>query len=167
MLIRRVALAFGSLIPPYYICPRWDKAISDWDCGSQIGNQNLTTINTKTARKIRSSELYLLWFLVLSGRSLFSVLNVPFSEQANETRGTGKQWNRWNEVSDKTVTPAIRRCAFSPPARPRSRYYLLSLTLSTARNASWGISTRPIFFIRFLPSFCFSSSLRLREISPP
>ena len=30
-----------------------------------------------------------------------------------------------------------------------------------------GISTRPNCFIRFLPSFCFSSSLRLRVMSPP
>jgi len=41
------------------------------------------------------------------------------------------------------------------------------LTFSTARKASCGISTRPTRFIRRLPSFCFSSSLRLREISPP
>ncbi len=34
-------------------------------------------------------------------------------------------------------------------------------------NASWGTSTRPMFFIRFFPSFCFSSSLRLRVMSPP
>ena len=34
-------------------------------------------------------------------------------------------------------------------------------------KASWGTSTRPMFFIRFLPSFCFSSSLRLRVMSPP
>ena len=34
-------------------------------------------------------------------------------------------------------------------------------------NASWGTSTRPIDFIRFLPSFCRSSSLRLRVMSPP
>ena len=39
--------------------------------------------------------------------------------------------------------------------------------LSTARNASCGTSTAPTCFIRFLPSFCFSSSLRLREMSPP
>ncbi len=39
--------------------------------------------------------------------------------------------------------------------------------LSTDRNASCGTSTRPTCFIRFLPSFCFSSSLRLRVMSPP
>ena len=34
-------------------------------------------------------------------------------------------------------------------------------------NADCGISTAPTTFIRFLPSFCFSSSLRLRLMSPP
>ena len=38
---------------------------------------------------------------------------------------------------------------------------------SAATKASWGTSTRPTIFIRFLPSFCFSSSLRLRLMSPP
>ena len=38
---------------------------------------------------------------------------------------------------------------------------------STAMKASWGISTEPTRFIRFLPSFCFSSSFRLRVMSPP
>ena len=36
-----------------------------------------------------------------------------------------------------------------------------------ATNASCGTSTRPICFMRFLPSFWRSSSLRLREMSPP
>jgi hypothetical protein len=36
-----------------------------------------------------------------------------------------------------------------------------------AMNASWGTSTRPTIFMRFLPSFCFSSSFRFRVMSPP
>ncbi len=39
--------------------------------------------------------------------------------------------------------------------------------LRTLRKASCGISMLPTCFIRFLPSFCFSSSLRLRVMSPP
>ena len=42
-----------------------------------------------------------------------------------------------------------------------------SEVLSTARKADWGSSTSPTIFIRFLPSFCFSSSLLFREMSPP
>ena len=42
-----------------------------------------------------------------------------------------------------------------------------SFVESAATNASWGTSTRPTIFIRFLPSFCFSSSFRLRVMSPP
>ncbi len=34
-------------------------------------------------------------------------------------------------------------------------------------NVSGGMSTLPIDFMRFLPAFCFSSSLRLRVMSPP
>ena len=40
-------------------------------------------------------------------------------------------------------------------------------TCKIARNASCGTSTEPICFMRFLPAFCFSRSLRLREMSPP
>src|SRR3978361_523507 len=38
---------------------------------------------------------------------------------------------------------------------------------NAARKADCGISTLPNWRIRFLPSFCFSSSFRLREMSPP
>ncbi|MBF8267358.1 MAG: Protein tyrosine/serine phosphatase-like protein (Modular protein) [Dehalococcoidia bacterium] len=40
-------------------------------------------------------------------------------------------------------------------------------SLRRARKASWGISTFPTRFMRFFPSACFSSSLRLRVMSPP
>ncbi len=53
------------------------------------------------------------------------------------------------------ITRLIR---YSPDSLP---------TFSTARNASCGISTRPTRFMRRFPSFCFSSNLRLRVISPP
>ena len=46
-------------------------------------------------------------------------------------------------------------------------HFLPSPMLSTARNASCGTSTAPTCFIRFLPFFWFSSSLRLRVMSPP
>src|SRR5262249_6815530 len=38
---------------------------------------------------------------------------------------------------------------------------------SAAKKASCGISTFPSCFMRFLPSFCLLSSLRLRVMSPP
>src|SRR2546428_565433 len=51
---------------------------------------------------------------------------------------------------------------------PRSRGHSVSVPIfSPARNASCGICTFPTCFMRFLPSFCFSSSFRLREMSPP
>ena len=43
----------------------------------------------------------------------------------------------------------------------------LSPIFSAWMNASCGISTLPNCRMRFLPSFCFSRSLRLRETSPP
>src|SRR5215470_9647923 len=78
-----------------------------------------------------------------------------------------------------TVGVALRGHPFSPQIQPTGGHggpplQLMqvesagySLTFKTAKKASCGISTRPTFFIRFLPSFCFSSSLRLRVMSPP
>jgi hypothetical protein len=42
-----------------------------------------------------------------------------------------------------------------------------SSNFRTAMKASWGISTFPTIFRRFLPFFCFSSSFFLRVMSPP
>src|SRR5437868_6875279 len=74
-------------------------------------------------------------------------------------------------VAHNTQCP--RLSAALPPVRASSPDYFLPLSVdsppvdSAATKASCGTSTRPMVFIRFLPSFCFSSSLRLREMSPP
>ena len=52
---------------------------------------------------------------------------------------------------------AARQCRYSP----------YTSTFSAAMKASCGMSTLPNWRMRFLPSFCLSSSLRLRETSPP
>ena len=62
------------------------------------------------------------------------------------------------------VHPLTALAAQAPHPNPGSAYSDCS---STARKASWGMLTEPTVFIRFLPSFCFSSSLRLRVMSPP
>ena len=50
---------------------------------------------------------------------------------------------------------------------PTSRRSSHTSTFSAAMKASCGMSTLPYWRMRFLPSFCFSSSLRLRVMSPP
>lgn len=69
------------------------------------------------------------------------------------------------------VAPGSRTVvAPGSPVAGAARHFFLpddSSLESTAMNASCGTSTLPTIFIRFLPSFCFSSSLRFREMSPP
>ena len=64
------------------------------------------------------------------------------------------------------VTCVQRLRADFVPILGGSAHWSLS-RFRTARNASCGTSTPPTCFIRFLPFFCFSSSFRLREMSPP
>ena len=59
-----------------------------------------------------------------------------------------------------------------PPRHPlrkvlASLLYWSSPSFSTFMKASFGISTLPTICIRFFPSFCFSRSFFLREMSPP
>jgi hypothetical protein len=93
-----------------------------------------------------------------------------------------------SQADSSALLTSLRVRDATPDARPTWRpapherecghtggVYFFDLALSTAfwsvesaaTNASCGTSTRPIVFIRFLPSFCFSSSLRLRLMSPP
>ena len=66
--------------------------------------------------------------------------------------------------------PDMNVCAgipCGPVDRPCVYFLVVSDVDRAATKASCGTSTRPTIFIRFLPSFCFSRSLRLREMSPP
>ncbi len=61
----------------------------------------------------------------------------------------------------------VRSPARSLEPRCRRRRHAQSSSFKALMKTSPGTSTRPIDFIFFLPSFCFSSSLRLRVMSPP
>ena len=76
----------------------------------------------------------------------------------------------------KSSDPRIRALAvrgFVVPAglgvgSNRFAHYFFGSSLdNAAMKASWGTSTRPMAFMRFLPAFCFSNSLRFRLMSPP
>ena len=69
-------------------------------------------------------------------------------------------------VVNAHVLPGLLRPP-PPPPPPADQRCLSGWVDSAAMKASCGTSTRPITFIRRLPSFCFSSSLRLRVMSPP
>src|SRR5262249_25440831 len=81
-------------------------------------------------------------------------------ERAQQQRDDDRPGDGLEVVAGERARRAGGRHAGLRPPQPRS-------TRSTARNASWGTSTVPICFIRRLPSFCFSRSLRLRVMSPP
>src|SRR6266851_9949628 len=70
--------------------------------------------------------------------------------------------------AQKTYEKAIAVVHQIPLMVTTSQVQLVFLpTCKTAKKASCGISTWPTCFMRFLPAFCFSSSLRLRVMSPP
>jgi len=52
-------------------------------------------------------------------------------------------------------------------SHPKSHIPQSFSDFKTATKACWGIITEPTIFMRFLPFFCFSRSLRLRVTSPP
>ena len=55
----------------------------------------------------------------------------------------------------------------TPEALHRQPYCRSAPVSSTAMKAFCGMSTEPMLFIRFLPSFCFAHSFFFREMSPP
>jgi len=85
------------------------------------------------------------------------VLAVAFNQRAQGGVAFVARHNQ--RVAHKPAPLRAFECAAAKP--------LQSLTFSTLKNASWGTSTAPTCFMRFLPSFWRSSSLRLRVMSPP
>jgi len=65
------------------------------------------------------------------------------------------------------VTATTAQVEVQTPAAHAGKGFTYRLTFKMLRKASWGISTRPTRRMRFLPSACFSSSLRFRVMSPP
>ena len=83
---------------------------------------------------------------------------------------TGRRGNRpeptgW-AVSMYSRTTAERMAAFRSSSICRL-YRVLIVELKRRDEGFWGMSTRPMDFIRFLPSFCLFSSLFFRVMSPP
>src|SRR5438270_4460675 len=78
----------------------------------------------------------------------------PFPDRGDLVLDDRAQERRCRELR-RVLELDLRRRHVSSPIR------------STARKASCGISTDPTIFMRFLPFFCFSSSLRLRVMSSP
>lgn len=73
----------------------------------------------------------------------------------------------WCQCLSKNRSTDTWSCKRGHGYRDRAGYCYSCSDLSTATNALWGISTEPTIFMRFLPIFCFSRSLRLRVMSPP
>gem|GEM_PF-3306571 len=112
------------------------------------------------------------------GAGLFSPLRIEHRNARGDTEPM--DWQIEPQVSQ---SPAAEPNGAPPAAYPNADFRLKphcqsllpvpagnrpqSPLLSTLMKASWGIFTLPNIFIFFLPSFCFSSSLRFRVMSPP
>ena len=92
------------------------------------------------------------------------------SRLARRLRVTGTRGTRQIGAlaSERSVPLASERSVplASERSVPLARYRSVPWS-STAMKAFCGMSTEPMLFIRFLPSFCFAQSFFLREMSPP
>ena len=109
---------------------------------------------------------------VTAARSFAAAQEARIDALADADGGAPRPRRRSSTSSRRARPGAGPWCAAGSREAPVRNYFLdFSVPApsedSAAMNASWGTSTRPTIFIRFLPSFCFSSSLRLRVMSPP
>ena len=102
---------------------------------------------------------YLVVFLGITGASSVGLLVSKRNLLAND-----QPLARKSKASRSATKPSVA-CKTTPsssnqPPAP-------SFSFNTAMKASWGTSTLPMAFIRFLPLACFFSSFFFREMSPP
>ena len=96
-----------------------------------------------------------------------AALELELGEQPLDVIGVlGAPPDRRHEVAVAAPVRAEGKVHVEMPGAEDHDFFSVS-RLSTARNASCGTSTIPTCFMRFFPAFCFSSSFRLREMSPP
>jgi len=102
--------------------------------------------------------------------SAFGETSPPnYSVAGTEYKGFDERSSGWFHATEGFHRPCVTPPASAEPQRGRvdPMSDRQSSTFKTAMKASCGISTLPMDFMRFLPSFCFSSSFRLRVMSPP
>ena len=101
-----------------------------------------------------------------AGTAFMSPSSASSSRFASAPSRSSSLW-RQSRISVLSFVSFFLAQCFCQNVMIRTPQLLVSVAFSTATNASCGILTWPICFMRFLPSFCFSSSLRFRVMSPP
>ena len=154
--------------------------------GTSVRETRTRRIEPSAVRAFLESEVRLLDEAMTMVRDRMASTGAVTDAERALAEAVGHAWLHFPDEPDlgarsflARAIPALAACRARVaramrPRRPRAEAaadrrppYPSSLVFRTARNALWGISTSPTVFIRFLPSFCFSSSLRLRVMSPP
>ena len=127
-------------------------ALATWEepTGSAVPMYSVTTASRMAARRALRVPSSLVVESALDAVSAGGFMRMCLALKSTECQGVPFGHGPW-----AAPEPGPAGSAQSSPRR------------SAEMKASWGTSTRPMFFIFFLPSFCFSSSLRLRLMSPP
>jgi hypothetical protein len=86
---------------------------------------------------------------------LFSTISLPVSPVENGLYRSRDRFLPLRSIDGKLNPQGTGRSGIQSPL------------FSTLMKASCGMFTLPNIFIFFFPSFCFSKSLRFREMSPP
>src|SRR3546814_17985774 len=131
----------------------WSSDVCSSDLARRLARNRLSSSQTRPLRRVRTTR-------AISNQRIDVPLEPGF--------GIGS-WEFGR--SDLRVFRLSRQnhhgggCCASPIPNPQSPLQLSCC--NTARTSSCGISPRPTCFLRFLPSFFFSSPFFLRDTPPP